>query len=362
VAIAGLLLLGNLFGAMDRRGLSVMPGFLETTAGFEIAETSIDYTPTDTYGRALLVGLVNTIAVSIVGIVLSTILGVALGIARLSQNWLLARLTAGYVEIFRNTPLLVQLLVLYFAVFLQLPAVRDSLTLGELVFLNQRGVMLPRPIAGSGIETFLAALLGAAILALGVVWLGRRRRGAGRPARWTRPVALLILITLPLLAWLALPAAPLTVELPERGTFNIRGGLSLSPELGALLVGLTLYTSAFIAEIVRGGITAVPHGQVEAARALGLSEGVVMRRVILPQALRVIVPPLTSQYLNLLKNSSLAIAIGYPDLFNVSTTVANQTGQPVAVMVLVMVVYLVLSLIGSAIMNVVNRRVQLPER
>lgn len=342
--------------------MSVVPGFLDTTAGFEIAETSIDYGPTDSYGRALLVGLINTVAVSLVGIVLSTILGVALGIARLSQNWLLARLTTGYIEVFRNTPLLVQLFVLYFAVFLQLPAVRDSLTLGELVFLNQRGIMLPRPITAPGVETFLAALLGAVALAVGVAWFGRRRAREGRRVRWAGPVALLLLLTLPLLAWLASPVAPLSLELPERGTFNIRGGLSLSPELGALLVGLTLYTSAFIAEIVRGGITAVPHGQVEAARALGLSEGVVMRRVILPQALRVIVPPLTSQYLNLLKNSSLAIAIGYPDLFNVSTTVANQTGQPVAVMVLVMLVYLVLSLVGSAIMNVVNRRVQLPER
>ncbi len=362
VAVAAWLLLGELLSAMAARGLSFVPGFLDTTAGFEIAETALDYAPTDPYGRALLVGLANTIMVSVVGIALSTVLGVLLGIARLSDNWLLSRLTAGYVELFRNTPLLVQLLVLYFAVFLQFPAVRDSLAVADLAFLNQRGIFLPRPVPGASFGAFAAVVGGALIAAISLWMVAGRRRRDGRRSTGLRRMGVLLVIAAPVVGWIALTDPPILLELPQRGTFNLSGGLSLSPELAALLVGLVLYTSAFIAEIVRGGIQAVPRGQREAALALGLSEGAVLRRVVLPQALRVIVPPLTSQYLNLIKNSSLAIAVGYPDLFNVSTTIANQTGQPVAVIGLVMITYLALSLFTSAIMGVVNRRAQLRER
>ncbi len=362
VGVVAWFLVGNLLGGMSLRGLSFAPTFLGTTAGFEIAETTISYTPTDTYARALLAGLANTLLVAVLGIVLSTILGVLAGVARLSSNWLLSRLTAGYVELFRNTPLLVQLFLLYFVVFLQLPAVRDSIVVGDAVYLNQRGISLPRPMPAAGAEVFLVALAAGIGLAVAV------RRWASRPRADVRRLpgsgwlALAVLVALPAFAWLVQPAPPFGVDVPVRGTFNVRGGLTVTPEFAALLLSLVLYTSAFIAEIVRGGIQAVPRGQIEAAHALGLSDAVVLRRVVLPQAMRVIVPPLTSQYLNLLKNSSLAIAIGYPDLFNVSTTVANQTGQPVAVMGLVMVTYLLLSLLGSAIMGVVNRRVQLRER
>jgi len=362
VAVAAWLLVGELLSAMAARGLSFVPGFLDTTAGFEIAETALDYGPTDTYRQALLVGLANTIMVSVVGVALSTILGVLLGIARLSDNWLLSRLTAGYVEIFRNTPLLVQLLVLYFAVFLQLPPVRESLAVGDLAFLNQRGISLPRPLPGLSFGAFAAIVGAASVAAWALWWVARRRKREGRRSPGLRRLALLLLVGAPTVAWISLTEAPIVLELPQLGTFNLRGGMSLSSELAALLVALVLYTSAFIAEIVRGGIQAVPRGQREAALALGLSEGAVLRRVVLPQALRVIVPPLTSQYLNLIKNSSLAIAVGYPDLFNVSTTIANQTGQPVAVIALVMVTYLILSLITAAIMGVVNRRAQLRER
>ena len=354
------LLVSTLLETMEARGLDFDLSILSRTAGFEIGEHLIPYAPSDSYGHAMLVGLLNTILISVLGIVLATIVGLVVGLARLSRNFLLSRLAAGYVELFRNTPLLVQLFILYFAVFLQLPPVRDSIALGEILYLNQRGLYLP---AFAPAEGFVAWAMLSAIgigSAIGVWWIASRRASAGRQTGRLVPLGFVLLLT-PVVAWFIL-GIPITYELPEAGRFNIRGGMPIRAEFMALLVGLVLYTAAFIAEIVRGGIQAVHRGQVEAARALGLSEGLVMWLVILPQAMRVIVPPLTSQYLNLAKNSSLAIAIGYADLFNVSATAANQTGQPVTILLVVMGAYLVLSLATSLLMNLYNRRVQLTER
>lgn len=355
-------LFANLSSEMAERRLTFDLGFLRTTAGFGIGESVIPYKPQDSYGQALLVGALNTLVISVAGIVLATILGLVMGIARMSGNWLVNRLAAGYVELFRNTPLLVQLFLLYFAVFLQLPPVRDSIVLPGPVYLNQRGVYMPRAVPTDTFGPFAMACVVALGLAVALWIVGSRRAAAGRPSRWTGPAGLLMLVGLPAIAWVAAPSPPLLIDVPVAGRFNLTGGLSFSATFSALLVGLVLYTAAFIAEVVRGGIQAVPHGQREAARAIGLRDAHVLRLVVLPQALRVIVPPLTSQYLNLVKNSSLAIAIGYPDLFNVATTVANQTGQPVAVIAFVMLIYLVISLVTSAAMNLYNRTVRIRER
>jgi general L-amino acid transport system permease protein len=355
-------LLANLTSEMAERRLTFDLAFLRTTAGFEIGESVVPYSPQDSYGQALLVGALNTLIVSIAGIVLATLLGLVVGIARLSGNWLVNRIAAGYVELLRNTPLLVQLFLIYFAVFLAAPPVRDSVVLPGPVYLNQRGVYMPRPVPSDSFGTFVAALATGIVLAVGLWIIGARRAAAGRPLRWSGVAGLVVLLGLPALAWVLAPVPPLGLEQPVAGRFNLTGGLWFSATFSALLVGLVLYTAAFIAEVVRGGIQAVPHGQREAARAVGLRDSQVLRLVILPQALRVIVPPLTSQYLNLVKNSSLAIAIGYPDLFNVSTTVANQTGQPVAVIGFVMLIYLGISLVTSVLMNLYNRTVRIRER
>jgi general L-amino acid transport system permease protein len=332
------------------------------TAGFEIAETAVPYSPTDTYAHAILVGVLNTLMVSAVGILLATLLGLVIGVARLSRNWLVAKLALGYVELFRNTPLLLQLLVIYFVVFLQLPPVRESIALLDSLYLNQRGVYMPRPEMTADGALWLISIL-AAVLGAGAIWfVAGRRDAAGRTSRGLRPLALLLLVGLPAMAWWLLPSSPISIEVPELGRFNLQGGLRFTPEFAALTLGLALYTAAFIAEIIRGGIESVSTGQREAARAVGLREGQTLRLVILPQALRVIIPPLTSQYLNLIKNSSLALAIGYADLFNISRTMSELTGQPVAVIVIVMAVYLVISLLTSLVMNLYNRAVQIHER
>jgi general L-amino acid transport system permease protein len=361
VGIGVAYLLSNLTTAMGQRGLSFGYDFLESTAGFEIGESPVPYSASDTYGDAFVVGLLNTLFVSLVGIVLATVLGVIIGVARLSPNWLVSRVAAGYVEVIRNTPLLVQLFLIYFAVLLQLPPVRDTIALPGSVFLNQRGLFVPGPQIGPTFGTWLA-LLGAGLgVAVAARVVAARREAAGHHAHRLGLVGLLIFIGMGVGGWVLLGGPPLTFELPVRGRFNFSGGLALSTSFTALLAGLVIYTAAFIAEVVRGGIQAVRRGQLEAARALGLSEGDTLRLVVFPQALRVIVPPLTSQYLNLAKNSSLAIAVGYPDLFKVGTTMANQTGQPVPVIALVMGTYLAISLTTSLLMNLYNRRVQVLE-
>lgn len=341
----------NLVGTMAERNLQFAFGFLDNRAGFEIGESPFPYSSDDTYAQAYLVGVLNTLFVGIVGIILATLLGIVVGVARLSNNWLVKQVVGAYVEVIRNTPLLVQLFFIYFVVLLQLPQVRDTITLPGHVFLNQRGLFIPSPILGSTFPMWLGALLVAVVL---TAWL--RARGPERQRGWILLAPLVVAI----LAWIVL--RPVSFDLPVQGRFNFSGGMALSTSFMAILLGLVVYTAAFIGEVVRGGIQAVRRGQLEASRALGLSEGDTLRLVVFPQALRIIVPPLTSQYLNLIKNSSLAVAVGYPDLFKIGTTMTNQTGQPVPVVVLVMATYLAISLITSLLMNLYNRRVQVLER
>jgi general L-amino acid transport system permease protein len=360
VGVVAAFMVRNLMEAMSERGLGFGFSFLNRSAGFDISESPIPYRSTDTYGKAFLVGLLNTLFVSVVGIILATLLGVVVGIARLSPNWLLRRISTSYVELMRNTPLLVQLVLIYFAVLLQLPAIGQTLTFPGSIYLNQRGVFVPGP----QLTASFGIWIGFVVVGIGVLVVARRtsrrRADAGRPVPGLRALGWLAMLAIVTLGWIV--SAPVTFDLPVRERFNFIGGLSLSPEFTALLVGLVLYTAAFIGEVVRGGIQAVRRGQLEAARALGLSEGDVLRLIVFPQALRIIVPPLTSQYLNLAKNSSLAVAIGYPDLFKVGQTMANQTGQPVPVIILIMGTYLSISLATSLVMNLYNRRVQVLER
>ena len=351
----------NLAAAIDERGLGFGFGFLNRSAGFDISETPIPYTPASSYGTAFLAGLLNTLFVSAIGIILATILGIVAGVARLSPNWLVRQVATGYVELMRNTPLLVQLFILYFAVFLQLPSVANSLAIGDVVFLNQRGVYVPAPQLGPGTGVLGVFVVAAFVVLIGAFVVAGRRAREGSPIPRLGLYGFIGFLVLIGVGWLV-SGGPLTFELPALERFNFRGGLGLSPEFSALLIGLVLYTGAFIGEVVRGGIQAVRRGQWEAARALGLNEGQTLRLVVFPQALRIIVPPLTSQYLNLTKNSSLAIAIGYPDLFKIGQTMANQTGQPVPVILLIMGTYLAISLATSLAMNLYNRRVQVLER
>ncbi len=345
---------------LEVRRIATGFGFLHREAGLPIGEHLIDYSPTDTYGRALLVGVLNTLKVSVLGVILATFFGAALGIARLSRNWLLARIASVYVEVVRDLPLLLQLLFWY-AILQGLPGPRQALHPLEGVFLSNRGLLLPA-IVWQGAHTaallvFVAGLAGSWAYAR---WARAAQMRDGQPRRvW--PVALGLLVALPVAVWAAL-GAPWTVDWPALRGFNFRGGLTVSPEYFALLLGLVIYTSAFIAEIVRAGILAVSQGQWEAAQALGLRHGPVLRLIVLPQALRVIVPPMTSQYLNLTKNSSLAVAIGYQDIVSIANTTLNQTGQAIEGIAIIMAVYLTISLSISAFMNWYNARIALVER
>jgi general L-amino acid transport system permease protein len=336
--------------------------FWKFTSGFDISQTLIDYSSTSTYGRAFWVGLINTLVVAAIGIVLATFVGFLAGIARLSKNWLLSHIAGGYVELVRNLPLLLQLLFWYNAVLKALPELRDSLTLPGGGFLNNRGLFLPDPVVQSGFEWVLTAFIVGLIGAIAFrVWARRRQQHTGEqaPVAW---VALGLIVGLPLIVYF-LAGQPLTLAYPQKGRFNISGGMELLPELVALLMGLVVYTGAFIAEVVRAGILAVAHGQTEAAYSLGLRPGPTLRLVVIPQAMRVITPPLTNQYLNLTKNSSLAVFVGYPDLVQVfAGTVLNQTGQAVEVIAVTMAVYLTISLVTSLAMNWYNSRMALVER
>ena len=338
-------------------------GFLNNTAGFDISQTLINFSAAgSTYGDAFIVGLLNTLLVSAIGIVLATFLGFTVGIARLSKNWMVAKVAMVYVETLRNIPLLLQLLFWYNAVLKTLPDIRDSLSIGGRVFLNNRGLFLPTPIFKHGFGGAEIALLIGIIGAIAYrIWARKQQERTGRqaPVLW---VTLALVLGLPLAIFI-LSGAPLSFEFPQAGRFNITGGTEVLPEFVALLFGLTIYTAAFIAEVVRAGILAVSRGQSEAAFSLGLRPGPTLRLIVVPQAMRVIIPPLTSQYLNLTKNSSLAVAIGYPDLVQVFTgTVLNQTGQAVEVVAITMLVYLVISLATSLLMNIYNSRMALKER
>jgi general L-amino acid transport system permease protein len=347
---------------LDAQKIASGFGFLDHTAGFGVSQSLIPYSEQDTYRRVFFVGLLNTLLVAAVGIVFATVLGFLIGIARLSPNWLLARLAGGYVELIRNLPLLFQILFWYLAVLGTLPGPRQSLSLLGEVFINNRGIFVPRPIFGAGSEFVLAVLLLAIAATIWLrIWAVRRQNRTGQPfpVLWS---GLGLIVGVPAVV-LVLLGFPITFEVPQLRGFNFVGGIRLIPEFIALLIALTTYTAAFIAEVVRAGILAVSHGQTEAASALGLRRGLTLRLVVLPQALRVIVPPLTNQYLNLTKNSSLAIATGYPDLFAVfAGTTLNQTGQAIEIIAITMAVYLVISLATSGLMNWYNAHIRVTER
>jgi len=338
-------------------------GFWNNTAGFDISQTLIDYSSsTSTFGRAFWVGLLNTLLVAGIGCVLATILGFIIGIARLSPNWLVSRLAGGYVELIRNIPLLLQILFWYNAVLKSLPELRGSVALPFGGFLNNRGLFLPRPVFAPDFGAVVIAFAIGWVVAIGLyIWARRRQERTGEQIRilW---MMLTAIFGLPLLVFIV-AGRPLSFGIPDMGRFNIRGGLEILPEFAALLLALTLYTAAFIAEVVRAGVLSVSTGQTEAAQALGLRSGTILRLVVVPQAMRVIIPPLTSQYLNLTKNSSLAVVIGYPDLVQVfAGTVLNITGQAVEVIAITMAVYLTISLVTSLAMNLYGRSVAIVER
>jgi len=351
----------NTLNNLEQRGITTGFDFLTQTAGFGISQTLVEYTEESTYGMTFVVGLLNTILVAVMGIIAATILGFTMGVARLSDNWLISKIAATYIEIFRNIPLLLQIFFWYFAVLRTLPHPRQSMEfLGS--FLNNRGLIIPSPVAEDGFgivfAAFLVACVGSWLMAR---WAHKRQDATGQqfPIFWA---SVGLIVGLPLLMFL-FAGMPMSLDHPELKGFNFRGGMTIIPELIALWLALTIYTASFIAETVRAGILAVSHGQTEAASALGLPKGKTLRFVIIPQAMRVIIPPLTSQYLNLTKNSSLATAIGYPDLVNVfAGTTLNQTGQAIEVIAMTMALYLALSLFMSLFMNWYNARMQLTER
>ena len=337
---------------------------MNNPASFGIGEAFIPYEPSNTYARALLVGLVNTLVISALGIVLTTIVGVLAGVARLSSNWLINRFASAYVGVIRNTPLLLQLMFWYFGIIIQLPGVRQAVELPGPVFLTQRGVYMIWGEATSTFRTWRLFIL-LAIISIFLIWFALRsaqkRSSIPLSPRWN----LAYLFVPALVIWIGFllqPQPPLRLTVPELSGLNFRGGVRLTPEFAALLFGLVVYTGAFIAEILRAGIQAVSRGQVEAARSLGLTTSQTLRLVVFPQALRIMIPPVTSQYLNLAKNSSLAIAIGFPDLFSVAGTVFNQTGAAIEIITIMMLSYLSISLFTSMLMNIYNSRIQLVER
>jgi general L-amino acid transport system permease protein len=360
VVLLGWYLYYNTNANLERQGIATGFDFLGERAGFSIGESLIPFDSANSYGRALVVGIFNTLYVAAFGIVLATILGVFMGIARVSTNWLISKLASGYVEVCRNVPVVLHV-IFWASVIRMLPPPREALSPFAGFFITNRGVIYPIPVESPVYPWVGAALVAGIVLAtLFARWASRRREQTGQYVPSFLP-GLGIILGLPLLAWLA-GGAPIDWSVPALRGFNFQGGASLTPEFVGLLVGITVYTGAFIAEIVRAGIQSVPHGQIEAARAVGLRPGLVMRLVILPQALRVIVPPTTSQYLSLTKNSSLGVLIGYPDLVNVGNTTLNQTGQALEAIAIMMTVYLMISLTISLFMNVYNRLVAIRER
>jgi general L-amino acid transport system permease protein len=355
-------IVNNALTNLEARGIATGFGFLTQEAGFGIGLTLIEYDETYSYGRTFIIGLLNTALVSVLGIILATVIGFVMGIARLSSNWLVSRFAAVYIETFRNIPLLLQIFFWYFAVLQALPSARQSLSLGEAIFLNVRGLYFPSPIFEAGSSIVIASFVIGIIATVFIsIWARNKQRLTGQQTPMGR-IALGLIVVFPTVVYF-LMGSPISAEYPELKGFNFKGGVSIIPELAALLLALSIYTASFIAEIVRSGINAVSHGQTEAAMSLGLPRSRTLKLVIVPQALRIIIPPLTSQYLNLTKNSSLAMAIGYPDLVSVfAGTTLNQTGQAIEIIAMTMAVYLSLSLITSALMNIYNRKVALVER
>ncbi len=355
-------IINNALTNLETRGIATGFDFLNQEAGFGIGLTLIDYDETFSYGRTFLVGLLNTALIAVLGVILATILGFIIGSSRLSPNWLVSRFAAFYIEIFRNIPLLLQIFFWYFAVLQVLPSPRQSLQFGDSIFLNVRGLSIPSPIFEQGSGFILIALIIAFIIAMSYQYYAKKKQQNTGQQSPVLLVSLTIIVLLPLMAFF-ISGKPISIDYPSLKGFNFSGGITVLPELAALLLALSIYTAAFIAEIVRSGINAVSHGQTEAAEALGLTRNKILRLIVLPQAMRIIIPPLTSQYLNLTKNSSLAMAIGYPDLVSVfAGTTLNQTGQAIEIIAMTMAVYLSLSLITSLLMNIYNKKMALVER
>jgi len=354
--------LRNVLQAAEVRGLSWSYNFLKESAGFPISESIIPYDEARSFGYAFVVGILNTLKVALVGVVFATLLGIIAAVARLSSNWLVNKIASVYIEIIRNVPLLVQLFFWYFGFFQTLPPVGEATALPGPIYLSQRGLYMVWFKPASTFWTWMI-FVGAGLVFSLVLYMNLSRYQI-QTGRTTYPVAtgLAVLVGLPIVGWFVVGGSPLVTSVPVLGKFNFEGGLRLTPEFTGLLVGLVIYTGAFIAEVVRAGILAVQKGQFEAARALGLTQMQVLRLVVFPQALRVVIPPLISQYLNLTKNSSLAILIGYADVFFVGRTIINQAGRALPVFLLIMAIYLTISLITSIIMNIYNRRVRLVER
>ncbi|MBB4187947.1 general L-amino acid transport system permease protein [Sinorhizobium terangae] len=351
----------NTIENLRRANIASGYGFVRSRAGFDVGQSLIAFTSDSTYGRALVVGFVNTLLVAIIGIITATIIGFVVGIGRLSHNWIIAKLSLAYVEVFRNIPPLLVIFFWYSGVLAVLPQAREALALPLNVFVSNRGVAFPRPVLGEGAEyTILAFLIAVAASFLVARYANQRQAATGQrfPVLWT---VLGLVIGLPLITFLA-TGAPITFDLPIAGKFNLTGGSVVGPEFMSLYLALSFYTAAFIAEIVRAGIRGISKGQTEAAHALGIRPRLTTRLVVVPQAMRIIIPPLTSQYLNLTKNSSLAIAVGYADLVAVGGTILNQTGQAIEVVSIWLIVYLTLSLATSLFMNWYNARMALVER
>ncbi|MGD9008657.1 MAG: amino acid ABC transporter permease [Desulfobacteraceae bacterium] len=361
VALLGYYLISNTLANLERQSIATGFGFMQKEASFEIGETLISYSAADSYGKALLVGALNTLLVAFIGILLTVFLGTVIGVARLSSNWLISKIAAIYIEVFQDIPVLLQLFFWYAFFYEMLPSPRQALTPFDGVFLCNRGLIFAVPASHPAFGYMGLALLASVVITIFIRrWAKQRQAATGKPF----PVfntGLGLVVGLPLLTWL-LSGAPTQMSVPVLKGFNFQGGMSVSPEFTALLLGLVLYTAAFVAEVVRAGIQSVSKGQTEAAMAIGLRSGQVLNLVILPQALRVIIPPLTSQMLNLTKNSSLAVAIGYPDFVSVAGTTINQTGQAIEGVMLIMAVYLIFSLSTSAFMNWYNKKMKLVER
>jgi general L-amino acid transport system permease protein len=352
----------NMKVGLAKQGISPSLSFLKGASGFDIAETLFPYSRNSTYWQAYLIGLLNTLSVSIVGIIFATIFGVILGVARLSTNFIINRLAAFYLEFVRNLSLLVFLIFWYLGVFLKLPRVKEAIIWPGNIFLSNRGVGIPWGLPTDSYPTFRLILIFGLILAV-IVFFSLRAysQRTGRvplTTLWT----LLTFVIVAIIGWIVLPEKPLSLDVPFVEGLRFSGGKILTPEFMALTSGLVLYTAAFIGEVVRAGIQSVSKGQTEASRALGLNGFQTLRLIIFPQALRVIIPPMTSQYLNLIKNSSLAIAVGYPDVFYLSNTIQNQTGRTVEMISMVMLTYLIFSLVTSVLMNWYNQRIKLVER
>jgi general L-amino acid transport system permease protein len=358
---AGAYLLHNTLENMRARGIQSGFDFIGQPAGFAIGESVVPFDSSESYGKAYLVGLSNTLRVAVVGIVGATLLGTLIGVGRLSRNMLVRSLCGAYVEVTRNVPLLLQLFIWYFMLTELLPPIEEAMQPLPGLFFSKNGLQFPLPHWEAGHAGTLAGLVAGVLGAWGwAAWARRRRDAAGQLLPVVTPALALVLVATAVGWWLG--GAPSTLEWPERTEINVVGGGAVTPEFLTVLFGLTIYTAGYIAEVVRAGLQSVPFGQHEACAALGLSRGQELRLVMLPQALRVIIPPLTSQYLNLTKNSSLAVAVGYPDLVSISSTALNQTGRAIECIALVMACYLTLSLLTSALMGIYNRRARLKER